>query len=259
MNSLQLSQEERKKLRASYLSDGYIFFKGFLSKDEIGKVTRVTEELIANRIDQLPQHQVYYEEKGNKSTIKQIQKLFEYDDTFEQMMFQSRFSELAELLLGEKEVPKNMQYFNKPPRIGQPTPPHQDGYYFMLEPQIALTMWLALDYVDEKNGCVRYVKGSHKQGMRPHGRTQVLGFSQGMLDFGTANDKENEVFFSAEPGDLLVHDALTVHWADANQSETRNRRSLGFIYYGESAKVDEEAHQQYQKQLAEELKEKQII
>jgi ectoine hydroxylase-related dioxygenase (phytanoyl-CoA dioxygenase family) len=50
-----------------------------------------------------------------------------------------------------------MQYFNKPPSVGQPTPPHQDGYYFMLDPCEAVTMWFALDEVDEENGRMRYV------------------------------------------------------------------------------------------------------
>jgi phytanoyl-CoA hydroxylase len=146
-----------------------------------------------------------------------------------------------------------MQYFNKPPRIGQPTPAHQDGYYFMLEPNEAVTMWLALEPVDEENGCVRYVRGSHKHGLRPHGRTQVLGFSQGMTDFGTADDLRNEVFFPCQPGDLLVHHALTIHRADGNPSEHRTRKALGFIYYARHAQEDVVKKQAYQESLKQSL------
>ena len=56
-------------------------------------------------------------------------------------------------------------------------------------------------------------------------------------------------------GDLLVHHALTVHWASANSSITRTRQALGFIFYAESAKEDEEAHRAYREQLDRELKE----
>ena len=147
-----------------------------------------------------------------------------------------------------------MQYFNKPPRIGKPTPPHQDGYYFMLEPCEAATMWLALDEVDEENGCVRYVRGSNHLGMRPHGRTQTLGFSQGVIDYGRDEDLANEIAFPASPGDLLVHQAMTIHRADGNTSDTRTRRALGFIYYSERAREDRAAHAAYQKRLAEEMK-----
>ena len=150
---------------------------------------------------------------------------------------------LAEVLLGEEVVPKNLQYFNKPPLLGSATPPHQDGYYFMIEPCSALTMWLSLDAVDEENGCIRYLRRSHKKGMRLHNRTQTLGFSQGITDFGTKDDIANEIVCCAKPGDLLVHQAMTVHRADSNNSISRNRRALGFIFYGSSAKENIEAHQ----------------
>ena len=99
-------------------------------------------------------------------------------------LFNNKFKRLAEILLEGSVVGQNMQYFNKPTKIGKPTPPHQDGYYFMLTPCEALTMWLALDEVDEKNGCVRYVRGSNHLTMRSHSQTNTLGFSQGITDDG---------------------------------------------------------------------------
>ena len=120
-------------------------------------------------------------------------------------------------------------------------------------------MWLAMDHVDEENGCVRYVHGSHEWGMRPHGRTQTLGFSQGVSDYGIASDLEHETALPAQPGDLLVHHCMTIHRADGNQSTDSTRRALGFIYYSDRAEVDEEAHEAYQKRLADEMKEVKTI
>ena len=113
-------------------------------------------------------------------------------------------------------------------------------------------MWMALDTVDEENGCVRYLRGSHLDGMRHHERTQTLGFSQGIANFGRKETRE-EVACPAKPGDLLAHHAMTVHRADANASRTRTRRALGFIFYGESAREDKAAHQAYQKKLVDEM------
>ena len=120
----------------------------------------------------------------------------------------------------------------------------------MLEPCHALTMWMALDPVDEENGCVRYVRGSHLLGLRPHGRTQTLGFSQGITDFGSAPDLDNEVSCPAKPGDLLAHHALTIHRADSNKSPTRSRRALGFIFYSAKARENTTNHRNYQQDLA---------
>ena len=90
-------------------------------------------------------------------------------------------------------------------------------------------------------------------GCVPHGRTQTLGFSQSISNFGQASDAHDEVACLARPGDLLVHHALTIHRADENTSATRTRRALGFIYYGESAREDLAAHEAYQAELAAEM------
>jgi len=52
----------------------------------------------------------------------------------------------------------------------------------------------------------------------------------------TDNDLANEVALAARPGDLLVHQAITIHRANGNQSESRNRRALDFIYHFASGK-----------------------
>ena len=234
-----------------FKEDGFVVMTEFCNPVELSSIESALAHLIDVRISQLPTEEVFYEDKANPASLKQIQRLHEHDDFFD-TFFTEKPKALAEELLGETVIGKNLQYFNKPPGIGQATPAHQDGHYFMLQPCQAVTMWMALDHVDEENGCVRYLRGSHLDGMRPHERTQTLGFSQGIVDFGK-NESREEVPCPAKPGDLLAHHALTVHRADANASLTRTRRALGFIFYGESAREDKLAHESYQKNLAMEM------
>ena len=245
-------QQHPERAREVFERDGYIALPGFVAGAELAELQAELARVIAEVVPSLPREHVFYEDKSDPTTLKQIQQLFTYSPYFERLFFGSRFERLAATLLDGPVEGKNMQYFNKPPRIGKPTPPHQDGYYFMLDPCEAVTMWLALDVVDEENGCVRYVRGSNHRGMRPHGRTKTLGFSQGVTDYGSEEDLANEVAFPGVPGDLLVHHAMTIHRADGNRSDSRTRRALGFIYYSERAKEDSVAQQAYQKRLADE-------
>ena len=249
-------QAQPNALIESFERDGYVAIRGFLSPDEVQEVYANIERVIREIVPTLPPEQAFYEVKGEADSLKQIQQLQNNDQFFGSLFFDNKFEKLARLLLDGPVVGRNMQYFNKPPLIGKATPPHQDGYYFMIKPCSAVTMWLALDDVDEENGCVRYVRGSHKKEIRPHGRTQTLGFSQGVTDYGRPEDDEHEVAFPAQPGDLLVHHAMTIHRADGNMSQNRTRRALGFIYYSDQAQVDEEAHAAYQKRLATEMKDR---
>jgi phytanoyl-CoA hydroxylase len=182
-------------------------------------------------------------------------RLENYDTYFADLLKNGAVQELASTLLGEKALPVYLEYFNKPPGVNKPTPPHQDGYYFKLVPPVALTGWLALEDVDEENGCLHYLRGSHKaEGWRPHGRSEILGFSQGITDFGTAPDRADTAGQPGKAGMLLMHDCKTVHWASENRSPTRSRRAIGFVYYGESARPDEAARAAYAAKLEADLK-----
>ena len=240
--------------------DGYIAIRELYGQEKIAEINENIDRFVRDVVPSMPATRVYYEDKADKSTLKQIQKMFEFDDYFWQLMNHGPIKKLAESLLQEAVVPINMQLFNKPPASGGPTPPHQDGYYFHLKPCRAVTGWLALEPVDEENGCIHYVRGSHKTtGFRPHGRSNVLGFSQGITDFGSDNDIQNSVGFPGPAGTFLMHDARTIHYADANHSADRSRRALGFIYYAESAQEDIDAKNAYQAKLDQQLANEQKI
>lgn len=246
---------ENQQLAEDFERDGYVAVTPLLSQEEVAVLNSEITRFIHDVVPRMPDAQVYYEDKSDKTTLKQLQKMFEYDGYFEDLMLNGPPRRIAEAVFNEPVVPVNMQYFNKPPGIGQATPPHQDGYYFHLTPCKAVTGWLALEDVDEENGCIHYVRGSHKpDGFREHGATGVLGFSQGITDFGTRFDKAGTVSFPGSAGTFLMHDAKTIHWAGANRSQYRSRRALGFIYYAESARVDTGAKEAYQAQLDAQLR-----
>jgi phytanoyl-CoA hydroxylase len=241
------------ELKASFQRDGYVFIPGFLTENEVNEINRRLDMFIREKVPVMTPEHVFYEDKEDAGTLKQLQDMNVYDPFFADMLTGSQFEEVAGLLLEEEVIGKTIEYFNKPPKIGKPTPPHQDGYYFMLRPSRAITMWMSLGVADEENGCVHYIKGSHLKGMRPHGRTKTLGFSQGITDYGKEEDVANKIAFPAKPGDLLIHHSLTIHEAGANKTQSRSRKALGFIYFAESAKVDTEAVEAYRKVLKEDM------
>jgi len=237
---------------AQFATDGFAVLRQYQTPAQVDALRSEVQRFIDTRLPALPREEVFYENKQDAGTLKQIQRMHLHDPFFESLTVDSPLHHLAAELLGQDVRPVNLQYFNKPPQIGKATPAHQDGYYFMLEPNEAVTLWLALDDVDEENGCIRYIPGSHRRGLRPHGRTQTLGFSQGLLDFG-ADDEQREVVLPARPGDLLAHHSLTIHRADANGSATRTRRALGFVYFAVASTVNKDQQRRHA-QLMQDLR-----
>jgi len=210
---------ERRQRQADFARDGYVCVAPLYGVEMIGAINAEIARFVRDVVPSMPETQVYYEDRSDPTSLKQLQKMFEHDDYFRDLMINGAPRALAEELLDDQVVAVNMQYFNKPAGIGQATPPHQDGYYFHLSPCEAVTGWLALEDVDDENGCIHYVRASHRDaGFRPHGQTGVLGFSQGITDFGRDDDRAGEVAFPGPAGTFLMHHAKTVHWAGANRS-----------------------------------------
>ncbi len=234
-------------LTAGYDRDGYVIVRQFLPPGDFADLVTNLERYIREVVPTLPDKHAFYVDKARPDTLKQLQHM-DLDPYFRAYAQQPTWLELARALLGEDARVQAPEWFNKPPGQPAPTPPHQDNYYFNLKPPNVLTIWLALDPVYAENGCLRYVPGSHRRGIRPHGRSNVLGFSQGITDFG-AEDLVREIQIHLRPGDAVVHHGETIHRAEPNCSSNQQRRAFAMVCKGVSCQRDEEAFSRYEAAL----------
>ena len=230
--------------KRDYDRQGFAIVRGFLTPGELAELKGELDRYISQVVPTLDDSQAFYHEKSRPETLKQMQHM-QGDTFFREYPRHPKWRELAETLVGESADCETPEWFNKPPGLDHPTPPHQDNYYFNLKPSNVVTIWLALDPVDDANGCLRYVAGSHTEGFRPHARSRVLGFSQGIIDYGPA-DESREVRIHLQPGDASCHHGMTIHRAEPNLSRDRNRRAFAMVYKGVSCRRDEEAYARYQ-------------
>ena len=230
--------------KSDYDRDGVVVVKQLLPPDDFRALQSNLDRYIREVVPTLPDSDAFYDDRSRPETLKQMQHMGG-DPFFRDFAAHPRWQELATTLVGEEVRGMAPEWFNKPPGTNHVTPPHQDNYYFCLRPSNVVTIWMALDHVDAENGCLRYLPGSHRQGIRPHGRSNILGFSQGILNYG-ADDYLREREVHLEPGDVVAHHGETVHRADANRSPTRNRRAFAIVYQGVSCQRDSAAFARYQ-------------
>jgi phytanoyl-CoA hydroxylase len=223
--------------------DGFVVVRNFLAAEEVAALQQNLDRYIREVVPTLPDGDAFYEDRIRPETLKQLQRM-DRDPFIAEYRHHRDWVALAETLLGEPAAADQPEWFNKPPGTNHVTPPHQDNFYFCLTPPSVLTIWLALDRVDAENGCLRYVTGSHLRGFRPHARSSILGFSQGIIDYSAEDfTRERSVFL--EPGDAVAHYGMTIHRADANLSAIRHRRSFAMVFKGASCRRDDEAYQRY--------------
>ena len=132
----------------------------------------------------------------------------------------------------------------KEPGTENPTPWHQDLPYWPVRGDQICSLWFALDHVDDDNGAVRYVAGSHRD--TQWYRAQSFGGSDKYSDesMPPAPDPDREpdrhrvLSFELEPGDVVVHHVMTLHGAPGNAHSARRRRGLATRWCGDDATFD---------------------
>ena len=127
-----------------------------------------------------------------------------------------------------------MEVHDKAPRGGTFTPPHQDNFYFCLDPPAAVTAYIPLDPQSAVNGQLCYVPRSHREGTHGHSKSKVPAFSSGLaLD----PIPEEKLFrLDAQPGDVSFHHCNMVHLASENRSDL-HRRAVSIRIQGIEARI----------------------
>ena len=108
---------------------------------------------------------------------------------------------------------------------------HQDVTYWGLEPPEAITAWYAIDDSDCENGCMRVIPGTHRPGIREHGKSgqdgNLLSIDQEVPV--SKNEEQNAVDLVLKAGEISIHHGTLIHGSMPNQS-TRRRCGLTVRY-----------------------------
>ncbi len=114
---------------------------------------------------------------------------------------------------------------------------HQDVTYWGLEPPEAATAWYAVDDSDVENGCMRAIPGSHKSGIRTHGKSQEAGnlLSINQEIAVTTREETSAVDMPLKAGEISLHDGALIHGSLPNRTP-RRRCGLTLRYIRTSTK-----------------------
>ncbi len=117
----------------------------------------------------------------------------------------------AQELLGSSRVRLHFDHaIFKPARTGGRTAWHQDVAFDPGHDCAVATMWLALVDVDEQNGCMRFIPGSHLEGIQPHHSFGNHGLeSEAVLE-------SRAISCPLPAGGLTVHMQRTLHGSGCN-------------------------------------------
>lgn len=154
---------------------------------------------------------------------------------------------ISKVLLEDNIEDFGSELFAKPAKVGLASPMHQDNYYWCVDNAKGLTIWIALDDSNKKNGGVFYYEKSHHFGLLEHTQSFAPGSSQ-TLKYQKSMKYLKKTIPNIKRGDCIIHDCLVVHGSSKNSSQ-HARRGLTVRYIGKSSKVDVIRKKRYETDL----------
>ncbi|MBO3115656.1 phytanoyl-CoA dioxygenase family protein [Winogradskyella sp. DF17] len=166
----------------------------------------------------------------------QIMNLWTQNEKVKKFVFAKRFADVAARLLGVDKVRLyHDQALFKEPNGGY-TPWHQDQYYWPLDTNKTITMWMPLVDISEDMGMLTFASGSHKLG-----EVKSEAISDDTEAIFEAHIKKHGFTLQCakvmKAGDATFHSGWTIHGAGPNKSRDQMREVMTVIYYADGAKI----------------------
>ncbi|XOV86825.1 MAG: phytanoyl-CoA dioxygenase family protein [Pseudomonadota bacterium] len=214
-------------LVARFQQDGYVVIPDLLTADELDHYEAEVTAAVSSR-KQFDRRSLAEKSTYEQSFI-QCMNLWEDFPGVRPLTFHPRIAEAAALLLGVPRVRlwHDQALFKEPG--GRVTDPHQDLPYWAMAETDALTAWIPLGGATRENGCLGYVPGSHRLGIR-----QLVdifrGSEQELAEQAEALLVADPVFVEVPRGAVAFHHGLTAHQAMPNTT-ARTRAVHTMIFF----------------------------
>jgi len=185
-------------------------------------------EVDGNRYADAGDLTVQFEHGSDAATLRVVEPFHQLDPVFERLIADPRLVEPMCGLVGAERVALWTDKLNfKRPQEGSGFRWHQDSPYWAhacRHLDLLPNVMLALDDADEDNGCLRVVRGSHRQGLLP-GR-QGDGVLGPLFTDPRAFDERQQVAAAMPAGSLLFFSPHTVHGSEPNRSDSLRRAMI---------------------------------
>lgn len=225
----------------SYRENGFLVIEDFLDAEEVEYLREILSEAVAERGEAVTPRDYYAEQtQAQHRSVSELQttdrkqllvafskrrphwlrmlaqhmNLWQTDERVREFCLDPRLGKMA-TLLGEVDGIRlwHDQTLTKP-AWGDPTGWHMDTPAYSFTHPGTSTFWYALIDTDLRNGCMHYIRGSHRLRMGTKGNWRLDGLKLMNPDW----DHADPIPTPARAGTLVVHNGDTAHGAGANMS-----------------------------------------
>ncbi|KFF19689.1 phytanoyl-CoA dioxygenase family protein [Chryseobacterium sp. JM1] len=222
--------DENKESALKYDDNGYMILRNFITTDDADRINSEIETLMENGTLKFIYGGKLMFAIHHSEIIKSIgsdKKLLDF---------------LSVLLDGKAKLFQSINFIN-----GSQQKTHSDSIHMTTYPLGGLLgVWIALEDVDETNGALHYIPGSHKlpyflnSDYENEGDTIRIGKKSYRAYEEFLEDKVKELglkkeIFKAKKGDMLIWHANILHGGEPHTDKNRTRKSLVYHFFDENS------------------------
>jgi len=211
---------------AFYNENGYLVVRNVLSIDEVSDLRQVTDDFV-EAARHVPAHNEIYDLEDSHSPaeprVRRIKTPHAHHEAYARIVAHPNILAVLQKLWGPS-IRFDVSKLNlKSAGYGAPVEWHQDWAFYPHTNDDLAAVGIMIDDVDETNGPLMVVPGSHKGPILDH---HANGYFCGAIDPGRNEvDFGEAVKLTGAAGSVTIHHARTIHGSAANTSG-RPRRLL---------------------------------
>ncbi len=209
-----------------YNDHGYLVVGEVLSKDDVDELRKVTDAFV-EKARQVTQHDEIYDLEDSHSTaeprVRRIKTPHLHHETYARMVAHPNIMAVLQKLWGPS-IRFDVSKLNlKSAGYGAPVEWHQDWAFYPHTNDDLAAVGIMIDDVDESNGPLMVIPGSHKGPILDH---HIDGYFCGAINASSSDvDFGDAAKLTGKAGSITIHHARAIHGSATNTSG-RPRRLL---------------------------------
>lgn len=215
-----------------FWEDGFLVVPQMTPPAEREAISQVYDRLFARRVGQEEGDFIDYAPEqggGEEFSLPQMFRLSRHVPELSRTVFWENAFSIVRQLTGQRPRLITEHAMVKPPIKGRATPWHQDRAYAPANSDDTfITVWMPLQDVDEQNGCMEFLRGSHRGSVVPHQSIGNDPTTHG-LEATVEIDRRNVVAAPLSAGCATVHHGMVLHRACPNQAP-QSRRAYALVF-----------------------------
>jgi len=222
--------ELTKEQLDEFNTNGFLLIRNFLDAKSCDAIKDIAKVHLKYKIEPIETEYEYIgiDKDEYKTSVRRLRQVYDRDILFKNWMRNKEMRPILKQILRDDVVLLKAHHnsiMTKLAKTSSYTCWHRDSRYWHYKGKNLVSVWLALDSENSKNGVLEFISGTHKMDLKENQFDEKSFFRTDLNENKKLIDAK--VSFDLEKGDIVLFHSELLHRANANVT---NEDKISFVY-----------------------------